>query len=181
MRFVNTPVMQKVERSSMKMNYSLRIISTLMIAAVSVSAQQANPAAPAASAPAAEAPMNAAEKQFKESMSNVTLKGFFTAGDAPETKEDGYIIGKITKIGDDLWAFEATIEYNTRPFKATVNVPVKWAGDTPVLTLSNYLIKGHGVFSARILIYGGMYAGTWGTQSQGGKMFGKIVKNEPAQ
>jgi hypothetical protein len=55
---------------------------------------------------------------------------------------------------------------------------VKWAGDTPVLTLSNYLIKGQGVYSARILIFNGMYAGTWGAQDHGGKMFGKIVKNE---
>ena len=59
-----------------------------------------------------------------------------------------------------------------------MEVPIKWAGETPVLTLANYLIKGHGVFSARILIYNGMYAGTWGAPDHGGKMFGKIVKNE---
>jgi len=130
-------------------------------------------------APAVE--MNAAERQFQESMSNVTLTGFFTVGDSAETREDKYTIGRITKIGDDLWNFEASIEYNKRTFKATIKVPVKWAGDTPVLTLSNYLIKGHGVYSARILIHGGLYAGTWGAQAHGGKMFGKVVKNEPAQ
>ncbi len=128
-----------------------------------------------AAAPAVE--MTAAEKQFAESMTNVTLTGFFTVGDAGETHEDRYTIGKITKIGEGLWNFDASIKYGEREFKATVQVPVKWAGDTPVLTLESYLIKGQGVYSARILVFNGMYAGTWGAQSHGGKMFGKIVKN----
>jgi hypothetical protein len=133
------------------------------------SAQEATPGAA----------LTAAEKQFQESMTNVTLTGFFTVGDEPGTHEDSYLIERVTKVKDDLWSFDARISYNKREFKASVEVPVKWAGETPVLTLSNYLIKGQGVFSARILIYNGMYAGTWGAQDHGGKMFGKIVKNEP--
>jgi hypothetical protein len=121
--------------------------------------------------------MSAAEKQFQESLTNVTLKGFFTVGDDPATHEDAYLIEKITKVKDGEWSFEARISYNKKEFKATVLVPVLWAGDTPVLTLSNYLIRGRGVYSARILIHNGMYAGTWGAQNHGGKMFGKIVKN----
>lgn len=121
--------------------------------------------------------MNAAEKNFQESMTNVTFTGFFTVGDDPATHEDRYAIGKITKIGDDLWNFEASIKYGQKEFKATVKVPVKWAGDTPVLTLANYLIQGQGVYSARVLIYQGQYVGTWGAQDHSGKMFGKIVKN----
>ena len=132
--------------------------------------------APKEGAPAVT--MNAAEKQFQEAMTNVTMTGFFTVGDSPDTHEDKYTIEKVSKIGDDLWSFDARIGYNNREFKATVNVPVKWAGETPVFMLANYLIKGHGVFSARILIHNGMYAGTWGAQDHGGKMFGKIVKNE---
>jgi thiosulfate/3-mercaptopyruvate sulfurtransferase len=122
--------------------------------------------------------LNAAEKRFQESMTGVTLTGFFTVGDSGETHEDRYTIGKIAKIGDDLWNFDASIKYGAREFKATVQVPVKWAGDTPVLTLQSYLIKGQGVYSARILVFNGMYAGTWGAQDHGGKMFGKIVKNQ---
>ena len=148
------------------------IISVLLQLAHPATAQDA--AAPKDPAPAL--PMNAAEKQFQESMSNVTMTGFFTVGDDPQTHEDKYTIEKITKIGDDLWNFEARVGYNNREFKAIVKVPVKWAGETPVFTLSNYLIKDHGVFSARILIHNGMYAGTWGAQDHGGKMFGKIVK-----
>jgi hypothetical protein len=123
--------------------------------------------------------LTAAEKQFQEAMNNVTLSGFFTVGDSGETHEDRYTVEKVSKVGDDLWNFDARIQYNKQDFKATVKVPVKWAGETPVLTLSNYLIKGQGVFSARILIFNGMYAGTWGAQAHGGKMFGKILKNDP--
>ncbi len=123
--------------------------------------------------------LTASEKQFQEAMNNVTLTGFFTVGDSGETHDDRYTVEKITKVGDDLWNFDARIQYNKQDFKATVKVPVKWAGETPVLTLSNYLIKGQGVYSARILIFNGMYAGTWGAQAHGGKMFGKIVKNDP--
>lgn len=123
--------------------------------------------------------LTASEKNFQEAMTNVTLTGFFTVGDSGETHEDRYTVEKITKVGDDLWNFDARIQYNKKDFRATVKVPVKWAGDTPVLTLSNYLIQGQGVYSARILIFNGMYAGTWGAQDHGGKMFGKIVKNDP--
>lgn len=121
--------------------------------------------------------MTPAEARFQEELSGVTLTGFFTTGDSPDTHPDQYNIERVTKIGDDLWAFDARIAYNNREYRATVKAPVKWAGETPVITLSNYLIKDQGVFSARILIHNGMYAGTWGAQERGGKMFGKIVKS----
>jgi hypothetical protein len=92
--------------------------------------------------------LTASEKQFQEAMTNVTLTGFFTVGDSGETHEDRYTVEKISKVGDDLWNFDARIQYNKQDFRATVKVPVKWAGETAVLTLSNYLIKGEGVYSA---------------------------------
>lgn len=122
-----------------------------------------------------------AEKLFQEQMTNVTLTGYFTVGDAAETHEDKYTIEKVAKIKADLWSFAARIQYGKRDYRAVVQVPVMFAGDTPVITLNNYLIKGHGVFGARILIFNGMYAGTWGAKDHGGKMFGKIVRNEPTQ
>lgn len=122
--------------------------------------------------------MTPQEKQFQEMLNNVTLTGFFTVGDNAETREDKYVIERVTKIKEDVWKFEARVLYNKKEFKASVPVPVKWAGETPVLMLANYSIPGQGIFSARILMHNGMYAGTWGAQDHGGKMFGKIVKNE---
>jgi hypothetical protein len=133
---------------------------------------------------AQEAPLpelTAPEKQFQEMMNNVTMTGYFTVGDTPDTHPDRYIVERVTKVKDDVWNFEARVQYNKKDFKATIPVPVKWAGDTAVLMLSNYSIRGQGVFSARILIHNGMYSGTWGSQAHGGKMFGNIVKNELPQ
>jgi hypothetical protein len=127
--------------------------------------------------PAPPAQMNDLEKQFQASLTNTSLTGFFTVGESPVTHPDKYTIENLTKIQDDLWKFDARIQYGGKDYRASVNVPVKWAGETPVLSLAQYSIAGQGVFSARILIHNGMYAGTWGNQSTGGKMFGMVVKN----
>jgi len=132
-----------------------------------------------APAPSPAVELSPAEKAFQESMQNVSMVGFFTVGDSGETHDDKYTVEKIVKLDAETWAFDARIQYNKKDYKATVKVPVKWAGDTPVLTLQNYLIAGQGVFSARILIHNSMYAGTWGSPAKGGKMFGKIIRNEP--
>jgi len=132
----------------------------------------------AQTAPAPE--LTAAEKQFQESMADVTLVGYFTSGDKAELKEDRYVIERVSKVGDDLWKFEARIQYNKKDMKVAMPLPVKWAGDTPVISLTKFAVPGLGSYTARVVIYDGAYAGTWGDATHGGKMFGKIVKNPPA-
>jgi hypothetical protein len=138
------------------------------------------PAAPPATTTPTPPPieMTPAEKDFAAAMTNVTLTGFFTVADGNETHPDKYTVERVVKIKPDVWNFDARIQYGNRDYKATVAVPVKWAGDTPVLSLNQYLIQGH-IYSARILIYQGRYAGTWGAADHGGLMFGRIVRNEP--
>lgn len=126
--------------------------------------------------------LNAAEKQFQESLNNVTLVGYFTQGDGAELHDDRYVIERVTKIKEDTWKFEARIQYNKKDFKVGMNLPVKFAGDTPVISLTNFVVPGFGSFTARVVMYSGEYAGTWGSSGKdahGGKLFGKIVKNEP--
>ena len=123
--------------------------------------------------------LNSAEKQFQEMLSNVTLVGFYTRGEGKELLEDRYVIERVTKIKDDVWKFEARIQYNKKDMKMAMNLPVKFAGDTPVISLTNFGIPGSGSFSARVVFYDGGYAGTWApTGKTGGKLFGKIVKND---
>lgn len=131
-----------------------------------------------AAAPPMQPELTAAEKQFQDMLTNVTLTGYFTVGDSGETHEDRYIIKSVTKGKDDQWTFDAQIQYGGKNYGAKVTVPVKWAGDSPVLTMAQYMISGQGVYSARILMFNGMYSGLWGSQQHGGKMFGKIVKND---
>jgi hypothetical protein len=127
--------------------------------------------------PAPAAQMNELEKQFQATLTNASLVGFFTVGDSPEARPDKYTIENLTKVDGDTWKIDARIQYGGKDYSASVNIPVKWAGDTAVMSMAQYAIAGQGVFSARILIHEGMYAGTWGNQKTGGKMFGMIVKN----
>jgi hypothetical protein len=127
--------------------------------------------------------LNSAEKQFQEALNNVTLIGFFTQGDTAELHDDKYVIERVTKVKEDTWKFEARIQYNKKDFKVAMPLPVKFAGDTPVISLTNFAVPGFGSFTARVVMYNGAYAGTWGSagaNGHGGKLFGKIVKNEPA-
>ncbi len=57
-------------------------------------------------------------------------------------------------------------------------MPVFFAGDTPVISLTRQAIQGLGTYDTRLVIYKGGYAGTWGGGETGGKMFGNIVKNQ---
>ena len=124
-------------------------------------------------------PMTAAEKQFQEALDNVALVGYFTRGDLAELHEDRYVIERVSKVQDEVWKFEARIQFNKKDVKVAMPLPVKWAGDTPVISLTNFSVPGFGSFTARVVIYNGAYAGTWGDAQHGGKLFGKIVKNTP--
>jgi hypothetical protein len=121
------------------------------------------------------------EKAFAEKMSGATLVGRFTITGVGEDKplaEDRYTLGTVKKIKEDLWSFEARIEYGGHDVKLTLAIPVKWAGDTPVISVTNVAFPGLGTYSARVVVYENQYAGTWGGKDHGGTMFGKIVKGD---
>lgn len=135
-------------------------------------------------APANKAPDQAAlEKKFSESLSGVTFDGYFTEtpGDEAKPKESKYVINKVSKIKDDLWLFEARIKYGEHDLTVPIPLAVRWAGDTPVITLDNAGIPGFGSFTARVLIYDNTFAGMWSGANHRGELYGKIVKskNEP--
>ena len=125
--------------------------------------------------PAADASADL-EKRFQEMMSGVTLVGHSTRlnqeGIAGEEK---YVIEKVSKLAGDTWLFHARLQYGSRDLPLVVPVTIKWAGDTPVITLTDLAIPGLGTFTARIVLYRDQYAGTWSATDHGGQMFGKIV------
>jgi hypothetical protein len=59
----------------------------------------------------------------------------------------------------------------------TVPVQVKWAGNTPVITVDSVTIPGLGTFSARVLLDGARYAPTWSHDEKGGHLFGVIERS----
>ena len=124
--------------------------------------------------------MSPAEQAFQQMMTDVVLEGFFTVGEGTELHADRYEITSVTKVKDGLWRFAARVQYNKKDFPVTLNVPVFFAGDTPVISLTRQSVQGTpGLFDTRLVIYKGGYAGTWGAGPTGGKMFGNIVKNPP--
>ncbi|MGD9720860.1 MAG: hypothetical protein AB7O59_14310 [Pirellulales bacterium] len=137
----------------------------------------AQPAAP--DAPPAD--QEELDKKFAELMSGATLAGRFTTRDQTgehPLKEDRYTLGKVHKLENGLWSFETRIQYGDHDVKLPLALQVKWAGNTPVITLDNVLVPGLGTFTSRVLVYGDEYAGTWSGGDHGGHMFGKIIKAE---
>ena len=95
-------------------------------------------------------------------MSDVALEGFFTVGDGTELHPDRYVIERVTKVKDGVWRFSARVQYNKKDFPVALNVPVFFAGDTPVMSLTRQGVQGTpGLFDTRLVIYKGGYAGTW--------------------
>ena len=51
-----------------------------------------------------------------------------------------------------------------------------WAGDTPMVSLTDLTVPMLGSFTVRVIFYGDRYAGTWQHDAVGGHLFGVIEK-----
>lgn len=117
------------------------------------------------------------EQDFERTMTGATLVGKFSAGSSDKLAEDRYTISKVTRMPGDVWLIHTRIQYGGNDYTVPVPVKVLWAGDTPVISLTDVTIPGHGTFTARVLIYRDQYAGTWSSsKGHGGQMFGRIER-----
>ncbi len=119
----------------------------------------------------------ALEEHFQKSLSGATLVGHFTVGDQKNLREEKYTITKVSKIPGGLWLFQVRIQYGKRDVTLPLPLKVQWAGDTPVITLTDLSIPNLGTYTARVLIYRDQYAGTWSGGDVGGQMFGRLVRD----
>ena len=116
------------------------------------------------------------EKDFEQMMTNCALVGHST-----QTKREGisgeerYEISKATKVGAETWLLQSTMKIGGKQWPLPIPVTIKWAGDTPVITLTDMAIPGVGTYTARVVLYRDQYAGTWSGKTAGGQMFGKII------
>lgn len=123
------------------------------------------------------------ETRFRESLTGARLVGRFTidpaaGGDPPPAREEEYAITSVAKLGNgDWWTVLARIRYGSVDLTLPVPVRVKWAGDTPVITLDKATLPGLGTFSCRVVLDGERYAGTWQHDSVGGHMIGRILRD----
>jgi hypothetical protein len=115
------------------------------------------------------------EKEFAEKLSGGALVGTFSIdGRNGQPKSERYEIISANKVENSDWVITSRIKYGDKDVNLPVFVQVFWADDTPVITLTNRTIPGLGTFTARVMVYGDRYAGTWQHDQVGGHMWGKI-------
>jgi hypothetical protein len=115
------------------------------------------------------------EREFEQTMTGSVLAGKIQLGD--KVHDDRYTITKASKVTGDTWLIQSRIQYGKRDVTIPIPVSVKWAGDTPVITLTDAGIPGLGTYTARVLIYRGNYAGYWAnSEGHGGQMWGKVER-----
>jgi hypothetical protein len=121
--------------------------------------------------------LTAAEQAFVDQLAGKVMVGTFTVDGREDRtpKPERYEIGKVTKIGPDLWTIESRIKYGKVDATVPVPVYVYWAKDTPMISVTDLTIPLVGSeFSARVLFHGDRYAGTWQHGKVGGHMMGKL-------
>ncbi len=147
----------------------------LAFSILSALSSQEKPQPQTAAAPAQEE----LEKKFKEALTDAVLTGRWRLvkdGKLGEEKEEKYTITSAAKAGAELWIILARIQYGGKDVTLPVPVTVKWAGDTPVISITNAGLPGLGTYTARVLIYEGIYTGTWSASDHGGTLAGTIAK-----
>ena len=124
------------------------------------------------------ASLSDAERAFVERMNAASLVGQFTIAGREDRagRPERYDISSVEKVGEDQWRFNARIRYGDIDTTAPVVVPMRFIGDTPMISMTDLAIPGMGTFTVRVFFYDDRYAGSWQHGEFGGHMFGRIEK-----
>ena len=117
------------------------------------------------------------EQKLEQQMSGATLVGHFSVDGKQNGKpprEERYEIASMKKLQGDQWLITARIKYGDNDVNVPMPLNVFWAGDTPVISLTNMTIPGLGTFTSRVMFFEGRYAGSWQHGKVGGNLWGKI-------
>jgi hypothetical protein len=120
-------------------------------------------------------------KKLEQLLTGAKMTGTFTVigkeDKAPAAEE--YTVVSAQRVDGDTWLLKARIKYGKTDTTLPVPLEIQWADETPIITMTNMSIPGLGdAFSTRVVIYDGMYAGTWAHGKVKGHMFGTISKEE---
>ena len=123
------------------------------------------------------ASLSALEHRFTERMQNIVLEGHFTLEGRAQSdgNPERYEIASVTKLNGGQWRFNVRLVYGSVDTTLPVVVPIVWAGDTPMVSITDFTIPGLGEnFGARVIFYDDRYAGTWNHGIRGGTMYGTL-------
>jgi hypothetical protein len=120
------------------------------------------------------------DRTFEQMMSGVTLIGRSSNLNGDKIgSEEKYTIDGVSKVAGNTWLLRTRLQCcGGKEVPVPLPVSILWAGDTPVITLTDLAIPGMGTYTARVVLYRDQYAGTWRGQKGGGQVFGKIVRNQ---
>jgi hypothetical protein len=119
------------------------------------------------------------ESQFEQMMTGAVLVGHSTLdGRQGLSGEERYSIDRVHKLAGDVWMFQSRMKLEGHEIPLPIPVNIKWAGDTPVIEVTDMSIPGMGTYTARVVLYRDRYAGTWSGKDHGGQLFGAIVHNK---
>lgn len=141
-------------------------------------AEEAKP--PKGSPPADSATTTQAKREaaLSKLLTGATLEGSFTStgrGNPDKLRTDKYTLGQVKKLNGRTWLIEAKIQYrNSDAVMVPLQLPIDWAGDTPVIVVDNVTMYGMGTFSARVMFFDNHYMGYWKHDDRGGHLFGLV-------
>jgi len=165
-------------RRNPRLSFSVASISLALLAGLFVLASRAEP--PAAATPSTNQESKQADRftKLEKSLSGAALVGYSTTtgGDETQLEPERYELKSVKHVGEDRWLFTARITYGEQDVTLPLTLPVRWAGDTPVITIDNMGIPGLGTYTARVMIYADHYAGFWSGGDHGGHLFGVIER-----
>ncbi|MCC6492087.1 MAG: hypothetical protein IT424_03595 [Pirellulales bacterium] len=138
-------------------------------------------AAPAGAAQEKAAPdLGQLVAELEKTLSHAALVGHYTVTGRDDGKlaEERYELGEVKHLGDERWLFQARIRYGDADVALPLTLPVRWAGDTPIICVDDLAVPGLGTYTARVMIYRDHYAGFWTAADHGGHLFGVIERSK---
>ena len=115
---------------------------------------------------------------LEKSLSGAALVGFSTDSNKPprELRDDRYELVLVKHLQGDDWLVQSRFSYGGKDLVLPLTLPIRWAGDTPVISLDKFAVPGLGTFDARVMIYQGHYAGYWAGAGHAGHLFGAVKR-----
>jgi hypothetical protein len=118
------------------------------------------------------------EAAFSKMLSGATLEGSYTntgkGSDPAKLSGEKYTLGEVKKLQGDYWLIPARIQYGDKDVTIPLTLPVRWAGDTPMIVVDELGLPGFGTVSARVMFFADHYAGYWKHGKSGGHLFGTV-------
>jgi hypothetical protein len=144
------------------------------------------PAAGAATAPATQPAgthtipdRGQLERELAQTLTNSVFTGSWQLLEGEglsAPKPEKYTIVSAKKLSGDLWLITARLEFADKDVTVPLPLRIVWAGDTPIITVTDLHVPGIGKYSARVMIYRDLYSGAWFGEGHGGLLSGRISR-----